>query len=82
MISDLVVLETQRGNGFGGALLAAAEAHAQSENVRWLRIGVMADNQRAKSLYNALGFADLHVSLEKTLIPPACFQKLVLLAMQ
>lgn len=67
LISDLAVLEKFRGRGVGRKLLAAAESFARSENVGWLRIGVIAGNQVAEKLYASLGFSPWHIESEKNL---------------
>ena len=41
----------------------AAETHAREAGVRWLRIGVMAENRAAWALYTAMGFGDRLVEL-------------------
>lgn len=67
LISDLIVLEAYRGIGLGQKLLAAAEQYAKACNVRYLRLGVLAGNRVAESLYAAAGFLPLFVELEKDL---------------
>jgi len=66
-VSDLVVLPVWRGRGIGRALLARAEAHARSQGVGSLGIGVIASNREALHLYERLGFAPVHVELAKRL---------------
>ena len=66
-VGDLVVAERARGTGIGRALLAECERRAREAGVRWLRIGVIASNQRALRLYREFGFRDGHVLLEKVL---------------
>lgn len=67
LISDLVVLEKYRGLGLGRKLLAAAEQYARSCKVKYLRIGVLADNPVAQEIYESAGFVPLYAELEKTL---------------
>ena len=67
LISDLIVLERYRGLGLGQKLLAAAEQYAKACKVRYLRIGVLAGNQVAESLYASSGFSPLYTELEKTI---------------
>ena len=67
LISDLIVLERYRGLGLGQKLLAAAEQYAKACKVRYLRIGVLAGNQVAESLYASSGFSPLYAELEKTI---------------
>lgn len=71
LVSDLAVLEKYRGRGIGRRLLAAAESHARSRNVNWLRIGVLAGNGVAESIYKSMGFSPWYVECEKRLGPPS-----------
>jgi GNAT superfamily N-acetyltransferase len=64
LVSDLVVLGIHRGKGIGRQLMDMAEAHAKSNGVEWLRIGVLAGNQ---ALYASLGFEPWYVEHEKKL---------------
>ena len=68
LVADLVILKKFRKMGFGKRLLEAAEAHAVSNGVRWLRIGVLAGNPAAMNLYSTMGFSDSYVELEKDLL--------------
>jgi ribosomal protein S18 acetylase RimI-like enzyme len=68
LVADLVILEKFRKMGFGKKLLEAAEAHAMSNGVRWLRVGVLAGNPAAMNLYFAMGFSDSYMELEKDLM--------------
>ena len=67
LIADLVVTRKFRGLGIGGELLEAAESYAKSHAVKWLRIGVLADNDLAWELYQSRGFRNFYVELEKDL---------------
>ena len=69
LVSDLVVMGKFRGLGIGRRLLESAESYARVCGVRWLRIGVLAGNQPAESLYASLGFSNLYIELEKELTP-------------
>jgi len=66
-ISDLVVLDTFRGRGFGRALLAAAEEYVRTQGITRLRLSVLAQNSVARQLYHRLGFVEWEVILEKIL---------------
>lgn len=66
-VADLVVRETYRGQGFGSRLIAKAEAFARDEGAKWLRIGVLANNEVARSLYISAGFSELQIEFEKEL---------------
>ena len=67
LVSDLVVAERFRGQGIGRMLLIEAERLARACDVKWLRIGVLADNIAADGLYESMGFRRLYVEREKTL---------------
>ncbi len=67
LISDLGVNESHRGQGIGRALIEACEAYARGRDARWLRIGVLGQNQPARGLYEDCGFEDRQVLLEKPL---------------
>lgn len=58
-IHDLAVLSGSRGSGVGGALLAAAEAHARTLGCCKLTLEVQEDNTPARSLYARCGFRDV-----------------------
>ena len=67
LVSDLVVASAHRKQGIGRKLLEAAESYARSNGVRWLRIGVLAENHSADSLYESMGFKSLYIEREKEL---------------
>jgi ribosomal protein S18 acetylase RimI-like enzyme len=70
LVSDVVVASKYRRQGIGRQLLEAAELYAKSRGVRWLRIGVLAENHSADGLYDSLGFKRLYVEREKELPGP------------
>ena len=56
-VSDLWVAEALRGAGLGARLLAAVrDAAAARWGAGFLRLGVYADNPRARAFYDRLGF--------------------------
>ncbi len=67
LVTDVVVLQECRGKGYGKQLLEAAELYARANGVKWLRIGALAANQTASSMYSSLGYSGLYVELEKDL---------------
>jgi ribosomal protein S18 acetylase RimI-like enzyme len=67
LVSDLVVASKFRRQGLGRKLLEAAESYARVNKVRWLRIGVLAENDSANALYDSLNFKKLYVEREKDL---------------
>ena len=70
LVSDLVVASKFRKQGIGKKLLEAAETYARSNDVKWLRIGVLAENHFANELYDSMGFKKLYIEREKTLLLP------------
>ncbi len=66
-ITDLVVTEAWRGTGLGRRLLEECERVARTARVKWLRISVLASNDRAVQTYEKFGFAPLHLRMEKHL---------------
>lgn len=67
LVSDLIVASKYRGQGIGRKLLVAAESYARDKEVRWLRIGVLAENHHADGLYESMGFRKLYIEREKRL---------------
>lgn len=67
LVADLVVRKPFRGAGLGKDLMQAAEDFARENDVKWLRISVMAANHGARKLYEAKGFSPIYVELEKDL---------------
>lgn len=66
-VGDLGVLASCRGMGIGGALLDACEALAREAGQRWLRLSVLAANDRARSFYRRRGLKEHLITLEKPL---------------
>ncbi len=66
-ISDLVVLPAYRGRSVGHALLQQAEEYARLQGATTLQLTVLANNTRARKLYNRQGFGDYHVLQVKRL---------------
>jgi ribosomal protein S18 acetylase RimI-like enzyme len=56
-IHDIAVLPAHRGLGVGQALLAAAQAHAQSSGCCKLTLEVLTGNATALASYQGFGFA-------------------------
>ncbi len=57
-VHDLAVLRGHRGNGIGRALLRAVEDEAHRRGASKVTLEVLSGNDRAKSLYLALGYGD------------------------
>jgi GNAT superfamily N-acetyltransferase len=70
LVSDVVVASKYRKRGIGRKLLEAAESYAKSNGVRWLRIGVLAENHFADGLYDSMGFKRFYIEREKELLEP------------
>ena len=56
VLNDLFVAEEARGRGVGRALMNAAREHAVRTGAKRLTLETMEDNERAWSLYEALGY--------------------------
>jgi ribosomal protein S18 acetylase RimI-like enzyme len=63
-VHDLAVLPGHRGNGIGGALLRAVEDEAHRRGANKVTLEVLSGNDRAKSLYLALGYGDYQLDPE------------------
>lgn len=66
-VETLSVLESERGNGVGSALLAAAVDAAAEAGVRTVLVGVAHSNADAIRFYAREGFEDFYVSLIREL---------------
>ncbi|MBV9991700.1 MAG: GNAT family N-acetyltransferase [Alphaproteobacteria bacterium] len=66
-ISELYVEEGLRGGGIGLALIAACEDWARGRGLKFSRIGVIAENERAWKVYERTGFAPYSLKLAKRL---------------
>jgi ribosomal protein S18 acetylase RimI-like enzyme len=63
-VHDLAVLPGFRGRGIGGALLRAVEDEANRRGASKVTLEVLSGNERAKSLYLALGYGDYQLDPE------------------
>lgn len=61
----LFIDPNHRGQGLGEALMQAFEDWARAQGIQRLGLTVSARNQRARSFYERLGYADYDVVLEK-----------------
>ena len=57
-VHDLAVLPLHRGRGIGRSLLQAVEREARRRGASKVTLEVLSGNERAKSLYLALGYGD------------------------
>jgi GNAT superfamily N-acetyltransferase len=65
LVTNLVVLEPHRGHGIGRRLMERAEAFARDAGAAELRIGVLAANAAARTLYDARGYTP-HLQIRST----------------
>lgn len=63
-IHDLAVLPGYRERGIGAALLRAVEAEARRRGASKVTLEVLSGNERAQSLYLALGYGDYQLDPE------------------
>jgi ribosomal protein S18 acetylase RimI-like enzyme len=63
-VHDLAVLPDYRGRGVGGALLRGVEHEAERRGASKVTLEVLSRNERAKSLYLALGYGDYQLDPE------------------
>ncbi|HEY2797815.1 MAG TPA: GNAT family N-acetyltransferase [Thermoanaerobaculia bacterium] len=68
-VSDLVVAADSEGRGVGGALLAAAEAWSRARGHRLLTLNVFDENDRARRLYDRIGYRPDTLRMVKVLAP-------------
>jgi GNAT superfamily N-acetyltransferase len=66
-IGDLAVQAGKRSHGIGKALLKECEQRARLEGMKWLRLGVLANNTRARQFYAREGYSDRLIKVEKLL---------------
>ena len=66
-VTELAVLKSHRRRGIGHLLVAECERLARKAGQRWLRLGVLANNESARSFYASLGLEERFLSLEKKL---------------
>jgi GNAT superfamily N-acetyltransferase len=66
-LAELFVAEAARGQGVGGALIAACEDWARSQGLASIQIGHLARNARAAAAYAKAGYAPYTVQQRKRL---------------
>lgn len=62
-ISDMVVAEAYRGQGYGTAIIQTLARTALRIGIKELEIGAALSNPRAVALYRRLGFEDSHTMM-------------------
>ena len=70
-VSDLVVSSTAQGRGVASALLREAESWALSRGHRLLALNVFTANDRARALYERVGFVSDTIRMIKHLSAPS-----------
>ena len=68
-VITLSVAEGERGRGVGSRLLDAAEAFARSQGADTLCLEVMPGNDRARALYERLGFEPVEIRMHRPITP-------------
>jgi len=66
LVAELLVRRAYRRRGYARALLACGERYAASQGAVELRIGVLADNTAARTLYLGVGFRPYLETLSKS----------------
>ena len=66
-IADVTIDEPHRGRGYGRRALELAEEEARRAGATSLTLNVYADNERARRLYEELGYRTTRLSLRKPL---------------
>ena len=69
-LGSVCVVQTARGRGIGRALMAQAEAWAQSQGAVDVRLTVWAFNHSAQNLYEELGYEPRSLNMGKFLVTP------------
>ncbi len=64
-IADVFVAQAQRGQGLGGALIAAAEAYLAGLGLVRVRLISLAANTGARAVYEHLGYRAYEITYEK-----------------
>lgn len=66
-ISDIVVLEQNRGKGIGQLLLDEAITHIKATGVKRVHIGVLLANTQTKEFYSKNGFGEYSIEMTRLL---------------
>jgi ribosomal protein S18 acetylase RimI-like enzyme len=66
-VGDLAVSANKRSNGVGKALLAECATIATRAGIKWLSLGVLANNTRARKFYEREGFCAVSIGMDKAL---------------
>jgi ribosomal protein S18 acetylase RimI-like enzyme len=68
-IYAIEVVSQRRGQGFGRALLAAAEGEVKNQGMAVLGLNVFGDNETARNLYQSAGYDVVTQQMRKVLPP-------------
>jgi ribosomal protein S18 acetylase RimI-like enzyme len=66
-VYDVEVDESQRGRGYGRAIMTAGEGYARDQGASAMALNVFAQNDVARSLYDKLGYLVTNVNMQKEL---------------
>ena len=66
-VGDLAVRTNHRGQGVGRVLIEECEKIAKAAGQKWLRLGVIAANQRAREFSKRIGLEEKCLTVEKKL---------------
>lgn len=66
-IENMFVMEEYREKGIGKILINLVKTEAKKRNVKLLRVGAIAQNEKAISFYCSQGFSEANLYLEKVL---------------
>ncbi|MGH3479347.1 MAG: GNAT family N-acetyltransferase [Nocardioidaceae bacterium] len=67
-VFNVEVDESQRGRGYGRAIMTAGEDYARQQGVVAMALNVFVQNDVARSLYDKLGYRVTNVNMQKELI--------------
>lgn len=66
-VYDVEVDEDKRGQGYGRAIMVAAEEHGRQGGAGAIRLHVFGDNVAARRLYESLGYEATNINMAKPL---------------
>lgn len=67
-IYDIILDEAFRGRGFGKELMTALEGEVKKQNLTSIALHVFGSNDRARSLYEKMGYLTTNYTMKKDLI--------------
>ena len=67
-VYDVEVDESQRGRGYGRAIMTAGEEYARGQGASTMALNDVAQNDVARSLYDKLGYLVTNVNMQKGLV--------------